>query len=483
MCYPKRGHPRATANVCLPLSLADLRKTNSLPRRFSNTSSTITDDAQQQQALAPEDGQNQQSITSNIRVPLDHEESVEMEVTSTIDDHRVAAAAEQAPNNNRLSPYLYEQNVSDCSGWDDTATASFRYSANSSISTSDRRPMLQRRDHSSFNFCQSDDASLCENPTHVVSRDDSPINISTPATVVSAEKEEEILNYSSAAGANACAFMDDAKCTVSFNNSLHLSSTCNDEQQPSRAQRQVSEQTESAIEFINQMDEVTDVIECMQSIPDKAGLAEEGLRWLLKKAETPAGARDILKSDTAIATCLDTTDTHKDNINVIIPALQLLHRLVLFSIEQEDYSRHFRHYSLQRGVHVNTAIFTMEFGGLFLCRAMIKKNVKNLELMKLVCEIMWTFCIAGGEDERLVASSFVDEGLVPVLQYLLEEQADFEVLANVADIIYYIIQFSDVGKRQLVDNKGVDALTNARFICESDRVLRSSLSKVLQLLS
>eukprot|EP00816_Leptocylindrus_hargravesii_P002586 CAMPEP_0196808654 /NCGR_PEP_ID=MMETSP1362-20130617/8644_1 /TAXON_ID=163516 /ORGANISM="Leptocylindrus danicus, Strain CCMP1856" /LENGTH=587 /DNA_ID=CAMNT_0042183069 /DNA_START=7 /DNA_END=1770 /DNA_ORIENTATION=+ len=251
-----------------------------------------------------------------------------------------------------------------------------------------------------------------------------------------------------------------------------------------------SRPAEIAVEsqFMNVTAGAVDVLQSMLSMLENVNFVEEGMHWLINHSKTHEGVVEILKCELSIALCLDCIDKHRLNTNVIFPALKLLNRLILFNIEEMDYSKRKCHYSHDRKMKIDTVTHILDYEGLKLCKVMIATHVHNAELMKLVCELLWAFCIEGGEGDSRVARLFVEEGLVSSMKYLLEEQVDFNVLGNVGEILYFVIQYSDRGRRQLAENGGEDALRNVMRNVEfiggagGGSNLQSSLSKVLMLL-
>eukprot|EP00814_Leptocylindrus_danicus_P001489 CAMPEP_0116006398 /NCGR_PEP_ID=MMETSP0321-20121206/1707_1 /TAXON_ID=163516 /ORGANISM="Leptocylindrus danicus var. danicus, Strain B650" /LENGTH=551 /DNA_ID=CAMNT_0003474949 /DNA_START=7 /DNA_END=1662 /DNA_ORIENTATION=- len=251
-----------------------------------------------------------------------------------------------------------------------------------------------------------------------------------------------------------------------------------------------SRPTEIAVEsqFMNVTAGVVEVLKSMLSMLENVNFVEEGMQWLIGHSKTYEGAVEILKCEMSIALCLDCIDKHRLNINVIFPALKLLNRLILFNIEEMDYSKRKCHFSHEGKIRIDTVTHTMNYEGLKLNKVMIATHAHNAEIMKLVCEMLWAFCIGGSEEESRVARLFVEEGLVSSMKFLLEEQVDFNVLGHVGEILYFVIQYSDRGRRQLVENGGVDALRNVMRNVEfmgdggGGSNLQSSLSKVLMLL-
>mmetsp|Transcript_10180 Transcript_10180/g.15190 ORF Transcript_10180/g.15190 Transcript_10180/m.15190 type:complete len:561 (+) Transcript_10180:131-1813(+) len=492
VCYPKNGLKSSPAAFCMPVGLAGdgggSNHSNLKQLQRSSTNSTMEDSYNSPQTLLPS--------VSPANVIIQEESPLISQDNNDVHLHQSSAEGvevinrtsnSQTPCNDTL--HLSSRRnftASDSSGWDDPGVIANAIEA-SRHSFPDDDPSLSAAGDRRAEFRRSDDAShlsmsrsvrlsddlvaqkLGNNnssrivwnehgnssahvfPPNPVSRDESPI----PNPVIEEEEHHQ----------------EDNAGIVLLN------------ERPSHVERNVSAKTGQALDFLGEMKDLDTVVQCLLSMLHNAALVEDGIQWLMKHSETSAGAIEILEHDTALVLCLDGIEMHQSNVKVIQPTLELLNRMILYSIEQLDYSKSRCHYSHKRGVYIDTVMHAMDYDGLKLSRVLIQRHVKNVEIMKLVCEMLWTFCIGGGEDESVIARQFVKEDMVKSLQFLLEEQADFNVLANVLDVLYFVIESSDVGRRQLVQNRGEDALRNVQFICDgmAGPGLQSSLSKVLQL--
>lgn len=243
---------------------------------------------------------------------------------------------------------------------------------------------------------------------------------------------------------------------------------------------------DEALNFLAHLSDVGDIVQCMDGMIDKTIVQKECLCWLSNMTERLDGACELMSVKTLFGTLLDVIEHHLSNLSVLIPALELVNRLLSLSIIDGQLKHRVQYLSvLIKGTSVGAAVHIMEIGGLGLSQKIIHGYVNDVNVMKLACEMMWNFCIAQNDDistKCITASNFVDEGMVPFLQCILEEQADPGVLANAVNIIYFIVQSSERGKRELLQNNGATALQQVLFICEGLPDLKHSVRKVLQLL-